>query len=206
MKHYTICLLTIALVLMYGCKGDYGNDEPSQLVVEGWIDNGEFPMVFVTRSVPISEEYQEISNLGQYLERWAKVTISDGEREEVLVGRLNHSYYPPFYYTTSYMRGEPGKTYRLHVEGSGGLTADAETTITSETAVIDSFWVTPVENNDTLYQLHQTVRTIKTLLYLRHLIAHGNIDVGCHLTNVLCSCFKHSLMTIGFLFLGKGSS
>ncbi len=149
-----ICFLTITLSLTYGCKADYGNDEPSQLVVEGWIDNGEFPMVFVTRSVPISEEYQEISDLGQYLERWAKVTISDGEREEVMVGRLNRSYYPPFYYTTSYMRGEPGKTYHLHVEGSGSLTADAETTITSETAVIDSFWVSPVENNDTLYQLH----------------------------------------------------
>ena len=154
MKRLTIYSLIMAFVLISGCSGDYDFNESSQLVVEGWLDHNEFPMVFVTRSVPIDNEYQNIANLGQYLERWAKVTISDGEREEVMVGRLNRSYSPPFYYTTSYMRGEYGKTYHLHVEGSGGLTADAETTITPERAVIDSLWVTPVTDNDTLYQLH----------------------------------------------------
>ncbi len=154
MKRLTIYSLIMAFVLTSSCSGNYDFNESSQLVVEGWIDQGEFPMVFVTRSVPIDDEYQDIADLGQYLERWAKVTISDGEHKEVLVGRLNRSYSPPFYYTTSFMRGEYGKTYHLHVEGAGGLTADAETTITPETAVIDSFWVTPVADNDTLYQLH----------------------------------------------------
>lgn len=203
MKHYTICLLTIALVLMYGCKGDYGNDEPSQLVVEGWIDNGEFPMVFVTRSVPISEEYQEISNLGQYLERWAKVTISDGEREEVLVGRLNHSYYPPFYYTTSYMRGEPGKTYRLHVEGSGGLTADAETTITSETAVIDSFWVTPVENNDTLYQLHAHIDLKASTAQYFKVFTQTDMNIYTTLSSMF-GVFSRDMIGNGDIIINRG--
>ena len=64
MKRYTIHLMTIAIALLCGCNSEYSDNEPSQLVVEGWIDSGEFPMVFVTRSVPISDEYQEIADLG----------------------------------------------------------------------------------------------------------------------------------------------
>lgn len=203
MKRYTIHLMTIAIALLCGCNSEYGDNEPSQLVVEGWIDNGEFPMVFVTRSVPISDEYQEIADLGQYLERWAKVTISDGEREEVMVGRLNRSYYPPFYYTTSYMRGEAGKTYHLHVEGSGGLTADAETTITAETAVIDSFWVTPVANSDTLYQLHAHINLEASTAQYFKVFTQNDMNLYTTLSSML-GVFSREMIGNGDIVINRG--
>lgn len=202
MKRYTIFLFATVLLWVCGCKADYGNDEPSLLVVEGWIDNDEFPIVFVTRSVPISDEYQEISDLSQYLERWAKVTISDGEREEVMVGRLNRSYYPPFYYTTSYMRGKPGKTYHLHVDSSG-LTADAETTITPETAVIDSFWVTPVANNDTLYQLHAHINLEKTTSQYFKVFTQTDMNLYTTLSSML-GVFSRNMIGNGDIIINRG--
>lgn len=203
MKRYATYLLAAMLLFMAGCKADYDNDEPSQLVVEGWIDDGEFPMVFVTRSVPVSENYQNIADLGQYLERWAKVTISDGEREEVMVGRLNRSYSPPFYYTTSYMRGETGKTYRLHIESPDGLTADAETTITPETAVIDSFWVTPAESSDTLYQLHAHVNLKASTAQYFKIFSQTNEDVYTMLSSML-GVFSREMIGNGDIVIHRG--
>ena len=203
MKHYTILLMTIAIGLLYGCKADYGNNDASQLVVEGWIDKGEFPMIFVTRSVPVNEEYLEIADLGQFLERWAKVTISDGEREEVMVGRLDRSYYPPFYYTTSYMRGEPGKTYQLHVESSGGLTADAETTITPETAVIDSFWVTPVAHSDTLYQLHAHINLEESTAQYFKVFTQNDMNLYTTLSSML-GTFSRDMIGNGDIVINRG--
>jgi hypothetical protein len=202
-KRLPYYFLIISFVLLSACNVDYDSNEPSQLVVEGWIDNGDFPMVFVTRSVPISDEYQDISELGQYLERWAKVTISDGEREEVMVGRLNSSYYPPFYYTTSYMRGEPGKTYRLHVESSKGLTADAETSITPETAVIDSFWVTPVEGNDTLYQLHAHINLEASTAQYFKVFTQTNLNIYTTLSSMF-GVFSRDMIGNGDIIINKG--
>ena len=79
----------LLLLLCLSCNGDYGNQEPSELVVEGWIDKGDFPVVFLTRTITLSDEYMDISELEKYLERWARVTISDGVREEVMVGHID---------------------------------------------------------------------------------------------------------------------
>lgn len=48
--------------------------------------------------------------------KWAKVTVSDGEQEEVLVGRKSDGIFPPYRYTGVSIRGEAGKKYFLKVE------------------------------------------------------------------------------------------
>ena len=67
-----------------------------EIVVEGWIEDGGFPVVMVTTSVPVSSEYEKWDSLEDHLVRWAKVTVSDGENEVVLTGKMDRNYFPPY--------------------------------------------------------------------------------------------------------------
>ncbi len=125
---------------------------PSTLVVEGWIDYGENPIVQLTWSVPVSEEKISINDLNDYVEQWAKVTVSDGEQEVILMGVHTPKYFPPYIYTTTKIEGEIGKTYTLTVECKG-VRAEAQTTILPPTEV-KSFQVKPVNGADTLRELY----------------------------------------------------
>ena len=127
MKHYLI-FLTSLLLAMTGCSDVVLPSDMPEIVVEGWIEDGRFPVVILTQSVPVNKEYQSMDVLGDYLIKWAKVSISDGEKEVVLTGGMNEDYFPPYAYTTTRMRGQAGKTYVLTVEYSGRVET-AETTI-----------------------------------------------------------------------------
>ena len=100
------------------CSRD-GADVPEKLVVEGWIEEGKAPVVYVTTSLVPKEEPESLEDIGTHVVRWAKVTISDGEEEVVLTGTASKRFYPPFAYTTGRMTGVAGKTYRLTVDYSG---------------------------------------------------------------------------------------
>jgi hypothetical protein len=112
---YIICLLAF----LASCSDVKIPSQRPEIVVEGWIEDGGFPVVIVTSSIPIDTEYHEWDEIGKYIIRWAKVSVSDGEREVVLVGGVDKDYFPPYIYTTSRMMGEAGKTYTLKVEYSG---------------------------------------------------------------------------------------
>lgn len=133
MKHSSIIFLIVCLALVAlvsGCNEEKTTLAEKRLVVEGWIDSGEFPVVKLTRTMPLGVDHKvDIDKLSDYVERWAKVTISDGERSEVMVGRYDKNYFPPFVYTSYEMRGEVGKTYTITVETDNGERATAQTTI-----------------------------------------------------------------------------
>lgn len=133
MKHSRIIFLIVCLALVAlvsGCNEEKTTLAEKRLVVEGWIDSGEFPVVKLTRTMPLGVDHKvDIDKLSDYMERWAKVTISDGERSEVMVGRYDKNYFPPFVYTSYEMRGEVGKTYTITVETDNGERATAQTTI-----------------------------------------------------------------------------
>ena len=133
------------------CNADYEVDNDPRLVVEGWIDSGGHPIVILTSTVPITEKRNNLDDLGNYIIRWARVTVSDGEEEVVLTGKLDYRYFPPYFYTTSHIRGEVGKTYRMTVSYKD-FYAEAETTI-PQPVPLDSLRVLPCESNDTLWQL-----------------------------------------------------
>ena len=86
--------------------------------------------------------------------KWAKVTLSDGEKEEVLVGRVDRDYMSSFIYTSSIIKGECGKKYYLKVEYSG-KTLTAETYI-PEAIKIDNYIVEHCE--DSLYSITATFK------------------------------------------------
>lgn len=130
-------------ISFFACTEHDEATAPSELVVEGWIDAGEFPIVKLMHSIGLTYDGVDIDDLGQYVGKWARVSLSDGEREVIMIGKATHSYYPPYIYTTSEMRGEVGKTYRIRVEASDGTVAEAVSTIPAPVS-IDSFSVEPV--------------------------------------------------------------
>ncbi len=149
MMKWIYLILTLALVT--SCNNEL-EESPSVLVVEGWIDYGENPIVKLTWSVPISEKIYT-NDLSNYIEQWAKVTVSDGEKEVILMRLHTSKYVPPYIYTTTKMEGELGKTYTLKVECPNGTRAEAETTILPPTE-ITSFQSVPVATVDTLRRLY----------------------------------------------------
>ena len=133
-------------------EGHLSAESPQTLAVEGWIENGEFPVVIVTKTLPVSTEPQNLDDLSAYLVRWAKVTVSDGEKSVVLIGRYDENYYPPYIYTTAYMRGELGRTYTLTVEYEDKILS-SHTTIPQELPALDRYVVEKCEGTEDEYQI-----------------------------------------------------
>lgn len=149
-KKLPILLLCIYL---FGCvpEWDFGStDFTPQIVVEGWIEEGGYANVCLTQSLTLDTEGKE-QPLFNIPIRWAKVTVSDGEKSEVLTGRMVHNYTPPFIYTGATLKGETGKTYKLTVEYSG-RTLTATTTI-PRTTPIERVKVSRCDDSDSLYQI-----------------------------------------------------
>lgn len=140
-----------SIVLFWSCeKSGFEPVEPC-IVVEGWIENGGFPVVILTKSFPISSTYHDIDDWDESLIRWAKVTISDGEQSVVLTGKIDKGYFPPYIYTTGNMRGEAGKSYSLQVEYKD-FYATATTTIPTSCTDV-KYKVEKSADSDTLYQV-----------------------------------------------------
>lgn len=149
-----IQLLTL-LALLCSCADDLSSSQQPRLVVEGWIDDGGFPIVFVTTSIPFKADMPSDYDISSHVIDWAKVSISDGERKVYLSGRVQHQYPVPYVYTTGELRGQSGHTYTLIVD-CPPFFAKATTTIPHR-AKVDSFRTLPVEGNDTLFQLFACV-------------------------------------------------
>lgn len=49
--------------------------DESQLVVEGWVDAGGFPIVKLTKTIPLGKDELSLDSLSRYMDRWAKITI-----------------------------------------------------------------------------------------------------------------------------------
>ena len=126
-----IVSIFVAMLTLFSCEYKVSLPEsPQQIVVEGWIEDGGFPVVMVTTTVSITETFSDISQLKDHVVNWAKVTVSDGDRDVVLIGQKNDDYFPPYIFTTTELIGEAGKSYRLKVEYSG-RTVTATTTVPS---------------------------------------------------------------------------
>ena len=119
MRNKSFIIYLLLLLALIGCEGVRLPSYDQQIVVEGWIENGGFPVVILTTTVPVSSSVKDHTDLKKYVIRWGKVTISDGENDVILTGRKDDRYFPPYVYTTSRIKGEVGKDYHLTVEYSG---------------------------------------------------------------------------------------
>lgn len=121
-------MLLVAFLSLCGCSDLRLSQTKSSLVLEGWIEDGKFPVVLLSTSVPVSTDSQNLESLQDHIVRWGKVTISDGEKEVILTGGPDDRFVPPYSYTTTRMRGQAGKTYTIKAEYEGHI-------ITSSTVI-----------------------------------------------------------------------
>lgn len=150
MNRILLALMVALGLCLASCDKEPGLDQ-SCLVVEGWIEDGGFPVVILTQSVPAFTKYKPQDVLKDYIVRWAWVAVTDGTDTVVLTGKYAPGYFPPFIYTTSRMRGQSGKSYTLIVK-NGHMQATATTTIPARPSN-GTFKVEPCEDNDSLYQI-----------------------------------------------------
>ncbi|MDD6003658.1 MAG: DUF4249 family protein [Bacteroidales bacterium] len=136
-------LLILTLLLLTSCYEYEGNDAEPKLVVEGWIESDGFPVVILTMTA--APEIAEDINLADYIAKYAKVTISDGDTTVILTGMMDKKYYPPLVFKSFDMRGKVGKEYYLTAEYRG-LTVTAKTKILEP---YDLYEITPVVTGDT---------------------------------------------------------
>ena len=52
-----VCFIVFLATMLTSCDENHLAVTQPQLVVEGWIEDGGYPVVIVTSSLPISEEY-----------------------------------------------------------------------------------------------------------------------------------------------------
>lgn len=148
-KGYFQYLLLLPL-LLNGCVNESNvKDFEYKLVVEGWIEEGSIPYVILTQSIPLISTI-DTTSVENMVIRWAKVSVSDGEETEILSGRIDKNYFPPFIYRGGKMIGQRGKTYTLKVEYSG-RTWTAETSIPA--AVPLQTLETKITEKDTLFSI-----------------------------------------------------
>ena len=111
----------------------------SKIVVEGSIEEGGFAKVLLSRSVPIGVAVDSTTILN-YVIRSAKVTVSDGVKEEVLRLKRDNNTIPPFVYFGSEIKGETGKTYSLKIEYLNRIIT-AKTTIPFSVPILSADYI-----------------------------------------------------------------
>ncbi len=128
MKKYVYIIIFIGLIASCNPDLDYTIKGYTQkIIVEGVIESGKYPLVYLSLNVPLSKSVDTTTIL-DYVIRYAKVTVSDGEKTEILTSKWDKSYFPPYVYKGTEIVGEEGKTYELKVE-YGGYTLYSSTTI-----------------------------------------------------------------------------
>lgn len=146
MMSFRKTLLFIGLLfLVYACKKQEnpGLYKP-RFVIEGWIEEGDFPYVIITHNLPFFTSVDS-AQLAEVIIRYAKVTVSNGAETEVLTATTDKRYFPNFVYRGTSLKGKVGGKYSLKVEYAGN-------TMTSETEIpnpvsIDSLWFVAKSKN-----------------------------------------------------------
>ena len=111
-------LLFLFVLVMASCSRDDFSEQASiesKIVVEGWIEEGDYAQVLLSSSIPVADVIDS-TNVLNHVIRSAKITISDGETSEVLRVKNDKNRVPPFVYFGSTLKGEAGKQYSLKIE------------------------------------------------------------------------------------------
>lgn len=114
MKKYILFLFVLIAV---SCSKDDFSEQSneSKIVVEGWIEEGDYAQVLLSSSIPVADAIDS-TNVLNHVIRSAKITISDGQTSEVLRVTNDKNRIPPFVYFGSTLKGEAGKQYSLKIE------------------------------------------------------------------------------------------
>jgi hypothetical protein len=145
------------LPLLYSCERDIEVKLPTpeeKIVVEGWIEQDQYPMVLLTKNSPYFAQ-MDSAQIVEMIITDAIVTVSDGDSSEVLQLALDANYFPPFVYKGHHLKGAINKTYTLTVEAEGKVLT-AQTTILPPIP-LDTVWFKVEPQKDSLGYLWATI-------------------------------------------------
>lgn len=138
------------ILLVSGCSKELDIDIPepeSKIVIEGWIEQGKPARVLLTQSVPFFSNLDSLA-LMEIPITHARVTVITETEHEILTLIPNMSFFPPYVYNSTEIKGSVNTRYRLEVEYQGKKLV-ASATI-PEPAYLDSIWYTPEPGYDSL--------------------------------------------------------
>ena len=118
-----------------------------KIIVEGSIETGKYPVVYLSLNVPLWKTLDSATVL-EHVIRYAKVTISDGVKTEILTSKWDKTHFPPYVYKATEIMGVEGTSYSLKVEYSG-YTVYSNTFLPNGTD-IDSVQFQPSTDSDSL--------------------------------------------------------
>jgi len=145
-----LVLLIIPAILLLACVPEPSLDQTAyepKLVIDGSIESGGFPRVVLSNSASYFMNIDS-ANIRDLIVSTAKVTVSDGETEEILTLKRDDDFFPPYVYQGTSLKGEVGKTYSLTVEVKGKRYT-ASTTIPPP-AKFDKLWFELAPGKDSL--------------------------------------------------------
>jgi len=151
MKIVYVILALILTVFMLSCQKEVFIELPepeNKLVVEGWIEQDQYPVVSLTRNSPYFSAVDS-STLANLFILNAQVYVSDGTLTEQLTIDFSNAFlgiWPFVCYKGSLIKGEVGKSYYLTIYAEGD-TITGVTTI-PEPVVLDTVWWKPEPNTD----------------------------------------------------------
>lgn len=158
-------LITVALTVLSftSCH----EDEPEMsgetpIVVEGWIERGEAPVVMVTRAVDMTADSPSFDD---FVEKWCRVSILDNGTQHILSGKIDKDYTPSFVFTSSRLHGETGHTYTLRIETETDTIES--TSILTPTPIIESITPVMIEGSDSLFKLNMRIKDIDPQAYYK---------------------------------------
>ena len=149
MKKYLLFVLSIIIT---SCSNDNFSEQKSlesKLVVEGWIEEGDYAQVLLSSSIPVTDVIDS-TNILNHAIRAAKITISDGTTSEVLRVKTDKNRVPPFVYYGSTLKGEAGKEYSLKIEYLNRI-VEATTVIPKTVPLKSAEYIKKVKTDTTGY-------------------------------------------------------
>ncbi len=121
-KILTITLFIITIT-MISCEKEITIDLPtpeSKLVIEGAIEEGQVPWVFITMNSPYFSPVDSTVLFNMIIKN-AKVSVTDGITTDSLIPTWDPYTFPYYKYVGSTIIGQTGKTYWLKVEVDGKI-------------------------------------------------------------------------------------
>lgn len=176
MKRLLLIFLTV-LVAAACREAHFPEDDGAvdEMVVEGWIDSGMPPIVFVSAPVKAVDNLQSATSLSDVNLRHARVSVECDGKTYPLTCRYSEAFFLRFYFTTNDLRGEVGKTYRLKVEYRD-MVAEAVTTIT-QPKELEGIGVEPEEPGSDMYSIKASLHNNSgEELYYKFFVWNTNRD------------------------------
>lgn len=156
--------IIIALSFLASCEKELDIDLPqpdAKLVVEGWIENGEYPVVIVTRNSSYFAPIDTNFLMDSLFITNALVIVSDGFVNDTLQPQFDFDAYlkgawPIFYYKGSKFKGVEHGQYSLYIEAEGEVIT-GNTDIPTFVGFDTLWWEAEAGTGDSLGYMHAMI-------------------------------------------------